>query len=351
MKKLNSLGPGLVMGIPTIGRPVSLDWALAFKGMNPPINFNVNFCIVKGQQVADARNAIAREAIKTDAKYLFFLGDDVICPPHTLRQLIFRMENNVGIDVVGGVYCSKSDPSSPLVFRENGGGSYWDWKLGEFFKCTGLGMDCTLIRTSIFSKISEPWFQTVDKDQFLDAIYKAEQWTEDLYFFEKLQKIDGIVYCDASVICEHVDVYNNKIYRLPKNSLPMRQKVVNGSKKVLIIGPLIELNESADITHCGPYEEADYRCSPDNLPFETDTFDWVIVTTPEESFKSLTEWKRISKDKVSVNCHPWINSSVVAELFGGKVDGTFIEWRKNVNTQESVQSDKSSDHNNVSVTG
>ena len=44
-QKLHS-GPGLVVGLPTLGRPVTLDWALAFKSLNPPINFNSLFQIL-----------------------------------------------------------------------------------------------------------------------------------------------------------------------------------------------------------------------------------------------------------------------------------------------------------------
>ena len=45
MKKLLTTGPGILIAIPTLGRPVNLDWALAFKALNPPINYNINFSI------------------------------------------------------------------------------------------------------------------------------------------------------------------------------------------------------------------------------------------------------------------------------------------------------------------
>src|ERR1700723_883800 len=107
MKKLLSTGPGLLIAIPTLGRPVPLEWAMAFKGLSPPINFNVNYSIIHGKPVAEARNEFAQQAIDIGAKYLFFLGDDVVVPAHTLKQLLFRMENTPNINVVGGVYCSK----------------------------------------------------------------------------------------------------------------------------------------------------------------------------------------------------------------------------------------------------
>src|SRR5580693_8849782 len=238
MKEIKSTGPGLVVGIPTLGRPVPLDWAMAFKSMNPPINYNSTIHLVKGKPVADAREEIAENALKIGAKYLFFIGDDVVCPSHTLRQLIYRLENNDSIGCVGGVYCAKCDPSYPLVFRGNGRGSYWDWKVGEFFEVTGLGMDCNLIRVSMLEKMSRPWFKTVDEDNFMDGENKCESWTEDLWFYEKMSKeTDYKIYCDATVICEHWDIYNNRAYTLPVDSLPRRQLIVDAKKKkCLLVG-------------------------------------------------------------------------------------------------------------------
>ena len=336
MKTLNQAGPGLLIAIPTLGRPVPMDWALALKNLNPPINFNVNYSMIYGNEVANARNTFAQQAIDLRSKYLFFLGDDVVVPPHTLKQLIFRMENTPEILVVGGVYCSKSDPSAPLVFRGDGVGSYWDWKIGEFFSVTGLGMDCTLIRTEVFNKLSKPWFKTVDDSQHLDGINSSEMWTEDLYFLKKVKDElgDDLVYCDASIICDHWDIYNNKKYTLPKNSLPLRQKVVNKDKKCLILGPSIDLvDDTYDITRCGQDDQADYRLDFNNLPFEAKQFDWVIVTQPIDRYrvKEFEEWFRVSKSKVSVCFSDLINPDILGTLVTYnhqrtvKRDGNYLE--------------------------
>lgn len=288
MKEYKVTGPGLLIGIPTLGRPVPFDWAMAFKSMNPPINMNSTIHIIKGKPVADARNEIAKNAIAIGAKYLFFLGDDVVCPGHTIRQLLYRLENDPSVDVVGGVYCAKCDPSYPLVFRGNGQGTYWDWKIGEYFEVSGLGMDCTLIRTELFTKLSEPWFKTVDGDQFLDGINKCESWTEDLWFFEKMRKEspDSKVYCDGTVICEHWDVYGDppRGYTLPIDSLPRRQIVVQPEKKkCLLLGyrevPENPTDEEYTYVTYGDSEEfpLDYRGAYNQMPFETKGFDRVNI--------------------------------------------------------------------------
>jgi hypothetical protein len=299
--------------------------------MNPPINYNCDFNIVFGKEIGEARNALARAAVARGCKYIFFLGDDVVAPPFALRQLIYRMENQPGVDVVGGVYCAKADPAAPLVFNGNGGGSYWDWKVGEFFQCTGLGMDCTLIRTSVFEKLPEPWFKTVDTDTFMDGKPGAEAWTEDLYFCKQVTDAGFGIFCDGSVICEHWDVYNNKAWKLPKDSLPMRQKAVLKDKRCLILGEPLELSdETYDTVRCssGSDPVADYRIAFDNLPFEESQFDFLIVTDHILDLDHfLPEWKRVTKQgsKIAINLHPALSEAYVLSKYNAQRNGCFVE--------------------------
>ncbi len=306
MKIITQTGPGLVIGVPVLRRPVTLEWAMAWKQLAPPINYNTNFHIVQGKPIAEARNEMVEFALSVGAKYLFFLSDDVEVPPHTLRQLIFRLENNPDIGVVGGVYCSKTDPPAPLVFRGNGQGTYWDWKVGEFFEVTGLGMDCNLIRMDLFKDMEKPYFKTVDTDQFLDGVNNAEMWTEDLYFLNNLSKTKWKIFCDASVICRHWDVGNDKAYTLPEMSLPTRRiGIVEGKKKAIDIGcgPLNRASEFPlhDLVRVDIREEVnpDYRCSVDNLPFGNGSFDLVFSSHvlehfPRAAWKNvLAEWVRL----------------------------------------------------------
>lgn len=301
-----SSGTGVLIGLPTLGRPVSLKWAQSYKSLTPPINYNMTICEVRGRPVAEARNFMAEEALRIEARYLFFLGDDVVVPPHTLRQLVTRMENNKSIGVIGGVYCSKSIPTAPLVFRGNGVGSYWDWKIGEFFEVTGLGMDCTIIRTEILQDIPKPWFRTIGTDSFADGVSKADQWTEDLYFLKKVS--DGgkwKIYCDGSLLCDHEDVIGQKTYSLPADSLPMRRPVVEGNPTLRVIdigcGPTHVDFDGNKALRVDIREEVnpDYRCDVRELPFGNGTFDVVFSSHVLEHFPRgewedvLREWVRL----------------------------------------------------------
>jgi len=331
--KLKS-GPGIVIGLPTLGRPVPLEWALAFKSLNPPINFNTVFQIVNNQEVGVARQAIAEYAVEQDAKYLFFIGDDVIVPAHALRQLIFRMEHDPNLVVVGGIYCSKSDPAYPLVFRGNGAGTYWDWKVGEFFEITGIGMDCTLIKVDALRTIPKPWFKTVDTDSFMDGRNAAENWTEDLYFCTKVvEGGHGKIYADATVICKHADVYGGRVYELPANSLPMRRRSAPPEmKRCLMINQTVDIAEKADfeVVTFG-FEGADYRGDATSLPFKDNEFDWVLFSTNKEYSVAIEECRRVIKTdgKVTVHLSPHLSKSFFLEnVPRSKPDGQFLQVTK-----------------------
>jgi predicted SAM-dependent methyltransferase len=208
------------------------------------------------------------------------------------------MENNPTIGIIGGVYCSKSDPPAPLVFRGNGTGSYWDWKVGEFFEVTGLGMDCTLVRTSIFRQLSEPWYKTTKSDQFENGINKADEWTEDLYFLNRVStETDFKIYCDATILCDHEDAYSGKKWNLPAYSLPTRKAAfADNEPRIVDIGcgefkrdfngikPIrVDIREE-----CAP----DYRCDVRNLPFADGSFDIVFSSHVLEHFDRMS-WKSV----------------------------------------------------------
>lgn len=335
----HNVGPTLSIAIPTLGRPVPLEWALNFKSMSPPINFNCDFNIIYGREIGYARNALAKAALERGCKYIFFLGDDVVAPPHTIRQLIYRMENHPKVDVVGGVYCAKADPPAPLVFVENGQGSYWDWKIGEFFPCTGLGMDCTLIRTELFTKIPEPWFKTVDIDKHIDGQNGLEAWTEDLYFLQKAREVGAGIFCDASIICEHWDVYQKKAYKLPSDSLPMRVKgVEGGKKKCLMLGPKLDIDPQFSVVRCSeaPDRECDYRITYDSLPFDAEEFDFICVTEPLlDVERHLEEFNRVLKvdGNLAFTLNEQLNPLYFIDKKGFKANGSFLEKTKDTKTE------------------
>src|SRR5208337_1804156 len=126
----DGLSIGLLLGFPcrkdTLVTP---EMAIALASQPMPTNMNVGYLCLKGKPIEEARDLCAENAIKLGAKYLWFVDDDVIPPPNTVRKLINVLQNHPEVKVCGGIYCTKQDPPQPLVFRGNGVGSYWNWKV------------------------------------------------------------------------------------------------------------------------------------------------------------------------------------------------------------------------------
>lgn len=299
---------GLMIGIPLTGRPLVPEFTFAYANLHPPMCFNVHHATTKGIPVDQARQWFAEQAVAQKCKYLFFIDEDVTPPGHALRQLIYQAEHHPEAMVFGGIYCHKSEPPMPMVFRGNGAGPYWDWKIGELFEVSGIGMGCTLIRTEIFEKLEKPWFKTVDTvEKFYDGIPGAEAWTEDLYFCHKVDQAGFKMYADAAVICEHWNMDTLKPTTLPPNCLPLRRATtaVKGQKKIVDLGSgeMPYTTDEGDVLTVDIRDEVkpDYRCDLGKLPFATGEFDIVFSSHTLEHFpradvnQVLDEWIRILK--------------------------------------------------------
>src|SRR5690349_23385462 len=126
-----------------------------------------------------------------------------------------------------------------MIFRGNGNGPYWDWKLGEFFEVSGIGMGCTLLRVEPFKTLERPWFATIDNmEAFWDGIPKAEVWTEDLYWCDKAIKAGGKIYADTSILCDHWDMSTGLPTTLAPDSYPLRRATTatKGQKTIVDLG-------------------------------------------------------------------------------------------------------------------
>lgn len=298
---------GLQVGIPLSGRPVVPQWAFSYARMSPPMCYNMHSCHTWKAPIAEARNYFAEQALAVNARYLFMIDEDVVAPSETLQKLIYRAETNPDLMVVGGIYCHKSPPPMPMVFRGLGAGPYLDWKVGEFFEVDAIAMGCTLIRTEVFKHLPKPWFKTVDGNHYLDGIQKAEVWTEDMYMCDLVRKAGFKIYAEGSLLCEHWDYQTMTATTLPLDSPPMRRATtkVKGQKKIVDLGcgeAKYETDEG-DVLTVDIRDEVkpDYRADLHDLPFANAEFDICYSSHVLEHFpradvdKTLDEWVRILK--------------------------------------------------------
>lgn len=298
----------IAMCVPWSGRTLPPELPMAYRACLPPMNSNMVVVETHGKPIAEARNYFGEVALQQKAKYMWFWDEDVLLPPHALRELIYIAENWNNVAVVGAVYCLKVEHPQPMVFKGPGHGVYWDWKVGEVFECRGTGLGCALIRTEVLNDLPKPWFQTIDNyDRHLDAIPLTEQWTEDLWFAKALAETKKWKWvAHGGLVLPHVDVRTGKHYELPPDSKPMRHFAIEaGRKKIVDIGcgtnPLRTPEGRVITVDWREDVNPDYRCDFRRLPLASEEFDVVHSAhtlehvARKEVEATLTEWVRILK--------------------------------------------------------
>jgi predicted O-methyltransferase YrrM len=225
--------PGLFIGIPSSGRLVDIRWALSLQGLagNVPLGSFVTFLIQIGSDRAANREYLAEKAVEAGARYLFMVDDDTVCPNTTLKALTYEIEKDPKIMVAAGIYCSKEYPPHPLVFKRQGDGAYWNWKVGEVFDCEGIATGCMLIKTEVFKNLPKPWFFEPDETPVNQSMQVGDHdipvvhsgGTDDLYFCKKVIDAGFRIVAHGGILCPHIG-QNGVIYTLPEDSYPFQKK-------------------------------------------------------------------------------------------------------------------------------
>lgn len=222
----------VAIGLPCSGRYVPFEMGIALAGLAFPPSTNWTMLPVKGVKRDVAREGIAEKAIELGARNLLFIDDDNPPPPDTIYKLLQAMDSaDDDVAVVAGIYCTKTNPPSPLVFQAEGGGPYWRWKRGDIFDCESIATGCMMIRTAALAKIPKPWFKDVTSPSeakqlgLLDADSQAIHFemTDDIYFCRKVRAAGFRILAHGGVLPGHWD-QNGNVYFLPDDSYPMRPR-------------------------------------------------------------------------------------------------------------------------------
>ena len=217
---------GVLVGFACSGRPVPPEMIVAMAMQPNPTHFSLAHLVVKGLPVDKAREMLAEKAVEIGAKYLWFVDDDTVPPPNSLRRLLYVLENYPEVMAIGGVYVTKTDPPQPVLFRGPGVGSYWKWKKGDIFEVTSIGAGCLLINTKVFETIPKPWFEW--QETIMDSSETPYSLvSEDISFCNKVRAAGYMVFAHGGVLCDHVDVATGITYQMPDDSYPMRPETIS----------------------------------------------------------------------------------------------------------------------------
>ena len=199
----------LAIAVPFGGRRVAPEWAVALANLQVPMNCTYARLTVKGQPRDVARATLVDTARQMGAQYVLFLDDDTAPPSETIVRLVALLDNRPDVAAAGGIYVSRGGAvAEPVVFQAEGAGPYWDWRVGEIFRCWGIGTGCLMIRLSVFDTLPRPWFRNVDH---LDEAAGLPQhagtigytMTEDLFFCRRVAEAGGAILAHGGILPIH----------------------------------------------------------------------------------------------------------------------------------------------------
>lgn len=171
------------------------------------MGFSHGFIDVYGEKVDVARNYLIERALETDAKYLFFVGDDTVSPYDAFKVLHKTAEENPN-SIVTGVYYIKCSDAMIMVKTDNGI-IVPNVDPGQVIEAWQTGMDCMLIPISILRKMKEeePELPFTCVANNIDGIPFVG---EDNFFVHRIRKMGVKLLVNTDVQCLHVDLATGK---------------------------------------------------------------------------------------------------------------------------------------------
>ena len=192
--------------VPTLGM-IDVEVVSRLFYLERPLNGVVTPCWPVGMDTATARNASVQTVKDAGCSHVLFLDHDVIIPKETITLLA-----SMDVPVACGLYYTKTKPPEPLTIVKNRPAT--NWTHGDLVTVDVTGLGCALIDLSVFDKIDQPWFQSGNNEE-------GTRYTEDAYFFNKLEKVGIKPIVNTGLCCGHKDLKTGEhFYWDEKTGLP-----------------------------------------------------------------------------------------------------------------------------------
>jgi hypothetical protein len=163
-----------------------------------------------------ARNYLIDRVLESEAKYMFFIGDDTVVPYDAFEILHKTAEENPG-HIVAGVYYIKCAHAMISVRKDNHI-IVPDVSLGQVFEAWQTGMDCMLIPVETLRRM-----KAEDPDLPFTCIANGIEDIpfvgEDNFFLHRCRKSGVKVLVNTDVQCLHMDMATGKYTAHPSVNL------------------------------------------------------------------------------------------------------------------------------------
>ncbi len=159
---------------------------------------------LNGTVLPDSRNKLVIDSLKNNSEYILWLDSDMVFPSDVFLKLSKHNK-----DIVAATYSTRVNPPQSVAFVD-------EFDLSKRLNhTTGLhsvyavGMGCMLVKTSVFKKIKQPWFNISwdnDTESFMG---------EDIYFCNLAYNSGYEIFVDCD-LSKEVGHHGSKIYMLEK---------------------------------------------------------------------------------------------------------------------------------------
>ena len=194
-------GTRTLIAVPTMAM-VHVDFMKSFVDLEK--DENTNYTIIQNSLIYNARNMVAKNAIRYGFDRVMWIDSDMTFSPDTLRKLSRDMED--GLDCVSGLYFMRSMPTKPIVYKDVwyrinsneaycGADYYLDYPKEQLFKCAGAGFGCMMTSVVMLKKLVERYGAPFTPMMGLG---------EDLAFCWRANQNGFVIHCDSRIKCGHI---------------------------------------------------------------------------------------------------------------------------------------------------
>lgn len=156
-----------------------------------------------GSLVYNARNNLARQAIKAEADYVLWLDSDMVFSPDLLLRMMKVVEDN-GLDFLTALCFRRKPPYTPCLFdklevRQDGKGANYTALMSVpdgLFEVGGCGFAGVLMNTEILLSVAAKF-----EGRMFDPM---PGFGEDVAFCWRARQCGYKLYCDSSIEMGHV---------------------------------------------------------------------------------------------------------------------------------------------------
>lgn len=168
---------------------------------------NSEITLASGSLIYDARNSIAKKAIKDGFDQVLWLDSDMIFEPDLLIRLQAHLD--AGAEFVTGIYFARKKPIQPVIYEsvsvtnEDGGYSaeitpYRQYPQDSVFEIEGCGFGCVMLKTSVIERVQATYGL---------PFFPGMGLGEDLAFCYRARELGIKIICDSSIKAKHIAYY------------------------------------------------------------------------------------------------------------------------------------------------